>query len=149
MNRRKLPEPTLISDIDYDGKLPFGAFPDSVFRYCSFRNVEEYTGSIDGPLLSCRLIDLDMYWALFNGCLAVDSTFENCTFRGVAFASTRFLNCTFINCRFENDSLGKPCTFDNTQWIGGSATGCTGMPADAFPASKRALNAARLRAKQG
>ncbi|MFM0649868.1 pentapeptide repeat-containing protein [Paraburkholderia bryophila] len=105
----------------------------SIFRYCEFKDILLDGKSVDAVFLSCELYDVDWYWGFFNACLFVDAKFENCVFRGSNFADCRFLNCELIKCRFEEDNFGSPCSFEGTQWFGGNAEGCVGLPEYAFP----------------
>jgi len=107
---------------------------DSIFRYCVFKNIMMEGKSVDAIFLSCKLDSLNWYWGIFNCCLFVDVRFENCVFHGSNFADCRFLNCEFIDCCFDEDNVGSPCSFEGTQWFGGNAVGCTGLPEYAFPA---------------
>jgi uncharacterized protein YjbI with pentapeptide repeats len=106
---------------------------DSIFKYCSFKNISVDGKSIDAIFLCCEMSGVDWYWGLFNGCLFVDTQFENCVFRGSNFADCRFLNCQFVNCQFEEDNFGSLCSFEGSKWFECTASGCVGLPESAFP----------------
>jgi uncharacterized protein YjbI with pentapeptide repeats len=106
----------------------------SVLRYCTLKNFSLDGKNVDSVFLSCSLEDLNWYWGLFNCCLFVDTKFIDCVFRGSNFADCRFLNCEFSDCRFDEDNFHSPCSFDGTQWFGGKAARCKGLPEYAFPA---------------
>lgn len=126
----------LIERISYSEETSLSESLDGViFRHCSFSGMAVDGKSVDAVFLSCELINMDWYWGLFNGCLFVDTRFVSCVFKGSNFADCRFVNCEFIDCRFDDDNFRAPCLFDGTQWFGGSAVGCKGLPCHAFSAS--------------
>jgi uncharacterized protein YjbI with pentapeptide repeats len=111
-----------------------GHLEGTVLRYCAFKSFSVDGKNVDAVLLNCKLDGVDWYWGLFNSCLFVDTQFERCVFRGTNFADCRFLNCEFVDCKFEEDNLGAQCSFAGSQWFGGTAVRCTGLPEYAFPA---------------
>jgi|GEM_PF-758377 len=125
----------LFESIDYRNAKEVGkVLESSVFKYCSFQDIALEGMQTDAVMLGCKVRSLNWYWGLFNCCLIADTRFESCVFRGTSFSSCRFLNCEFIGCSFEQDSFGGLCQFDDTQWYGGKAAGCSGLPGYAFAA---------------
>lgn len=123
----------LIERAQYSHSLPAEELDGSIFRYCTFTDMQLDGLNTDAVFLSCQLIGLDWYWALFNACLFVDTKFEQCTFRGASFLDCRFVDCEFIDCRFEADNFKSACSFDGSAWFRGKMVGCTGLPEQATP----------------
>ncbi len=86
---------------------------DTIFRYCTFQDLEADPPSVDGAILCSALARVDHYQVLFNGTLVVNTTFTDCVFRGASFRGTRFIGCTFERCRFIHDNQCSACTFDD------------------------------------
>lgn len=105
-----------------------GRLDNSVFKFCTFSGFYIPGKPVDAIFFNCAFVKMDWYLTFFNGCLFVDSQFENCHFRGVGFAECRFLNCEFISCKFSNDDLGGKTTFDRSQWFACKVTDCVGLP---------------------
>lgn len=123
----------LIERAEYSDELSLSTnLEGGIFRYCSFKEITLDGKSVDAVFLSCELEGLNWYWGLFNGCLFVDARIVNCTFYGTNFLNCRFLNCEFVGCRFEEDNFQSPCGFEGSQWFGGKAIGCNGLPQHAF-----------------
>ncbi len=124
----------LIEQIEYrDEQSLLNQLEGSVLKSCVFKGFSVDGKNADAIFIFCELDGLDWYWGLFNNCLFVDTQFKNCVFRGSTFADCRFLNCEFTDCQFIEDNLNKPCTFEGSQWFGGKALRCIGLPAYAFP----------------
>ena len=100
-------------EFDRDNRPPLNQLDDTIFRSCSFANLEIEGSGLDGALIYCTLRDIDWYWGLFNTAIFLCTRFENCTFRGASFMSCRLLECQFIGCHFALDNLGGPCTFED------------------------------------
>ena len=99
-----------------------------MFQDCGFECLTIDGLDVDAVFMRCALNRVDWYWGLFNGCLFVDTRFENCKFHGSHFLGCRFLNCVFENCEFGPDNMMKLCDFDDSEWYGCVAINTVGLP---------------------
>lgn len=105
-------EAELVEGVEFSGSGPGRNWGDTVFRHCSFEDIDSDGLNFDGVMIGCTLSRVQAYWGLFNTATIVNVTFQDCVFPGTSFRGCTLVSCTFLRCRFVRDNLGGSCTVD-------------------------------------